>query len=131
MVGTIRKLRKAGAMFRDPPPTYYCIKDKMEQIRAVTHQPWEFKELGILIDTELDSLQQEGDRATMEDFILQIFTQPIFTQNTFFMEVIHRSGKSRGFGAGNIRALALSIILLEERRKEEEAVKKEITVTYY
>ena len=41
-------------------------------------------------------------------FLLQIFTKPIFEDDTFFMEVIQRDG-AQGFGAGNIKALALSI----------------------
>ena len=56
------------------------------------------KKLGILIDTE------DND----EKFLLQIFTKPIFKFDTFFMEVIQRDG-ALGFGAGNIKALALSI----------------------
>ena len=56
------------------------------------------KKLGILIDTE----------EMNEKFLLQIFTKPMFQYDTFFMEVIQRDG-ALGFGAGNIRALALSI----------------------
>ena len=56
------------------------------------------KKLGILIDSE------EMD----EKFLLQIFTKPMFKNDTFFMEVIQRDG-ALGFGAGNIKALALSI----------------------
>ena len=41
---------------------------------------------------------------------MQIFSDPIFKENTFFMEVIQRSG-AKGFGAGNITALAKSIAL--------------------
>ena len=52
-------------------------------------------------------------------FLLQIFTKPVFEVDTFFMEIIQRKG-AQGFGAGNIRALALSIIEMERRRVEEE-----------
>ena len=72
----------------------------------------EFKEcekLGILIDRE--SLEDDA-------FLLQIFTKPVFEKDTFFMEIIQRMGAT-GFGAGNIRALALSIIEMERRRNEE------------
>lgn len=41
---------------------------------------------------------------------MQVFTTPIFEEDTFFLEVIQRCG-ARGFGAGNITALAKSIIL--------------------
>lgn len=45
-------------------------------------------------------------------FLLQIFTLPLFEQETFFLEVVQRQG-ARGFGAGNVTALARSI---EEER---------------
>ena len=41
---------------------------------------------------------------------MQIFSNPIFDKNTFFMEIIQRCG-AQGFGAGNITALARSILL--------------------
>ncbi len=46
-------------------------------------------------------------------YLLQIFTLPIFKEETFFLEVVQRQG-ARGFGAGNVTALARSIE--EERR---------------
>ena len=46
----------------------------------------------------------------MKKFLLQIFSKPIFSADTFFMEVIQRRG-AKGFGSGNIKALALSIVI--------------------
>lgn len=46
-------------------------------------------------------------------FLLQIFTLPLFQEETFFLELIQRKG-ARGFGAGNVTALARSI---EEERQ--------------
>ncbi len=43
-------------------------------------------------------------------FLLQIFTLPIFDEETFFLEIIQRKG-ALGFGEGNVTALALSIDL--------------------
>jgi 4-hydroxyphenylpyruvate dioxygenase len=40
-----------------------------------------------------------------EALLLQIFTQPIFEQPTFFFELIERRLQARGFGEGNFRAL--------------------------
>ncbi|MDB9380498.1 4-hydroxyphenylpyruvate dioxygenase, partial [Nodularia sphaerocarpa CS-585A2] len=37
--------------------------------------------------------------------LLQIFTQPIFGQPTFFFEFIERRDQAKGFGEGNFRAL--------------------------
>ena len=106
---TILRLRGAGHVFRSPPPTYYRLEDKQRQIRAIGQDPEIFRELGILIDPEPG--QEEDQELT--DYILQIFTLPLFSENTFFLEVIQRSGACRGFGAGNIRALAESIVMLE------------------
>lgn len=35
---------------------------------------------------------------------MQVFTQPVFNKDTFFLELIQRCG-AKGFGAGNITAL--------------------------
>ena len=59
------------------------------------------QELGILID-------KESENDVVNNFLLQIFTKPTFDVDTFFMEVIQRKG-AKGFGSGNIKALALSI----------------------
>ena len=53
------------------------------------------------------------------NYLLQIFSKPIFEEDTFFLEVIQRQG-SRGFGSGNIKALALSIALEKSRIREEK-----------
>jgi 4-hydroxyphenylpyruvate dioxygenase len=37
--------------------------------------------------------------------LLQIFTQPIFDQPTFFFEIIQRQNSAQGFGEGNFQAL--------------------------
>ena len=60
------------------------------------------RNLGILIDKEEEEM--------VEKFLLQIFSKPIFSMDTFFMEVIQRKG-AKGFGSGNIKALALSIVI--------------------
>jgi 4-hydroxyphenylpyruvate dioxygenase len=36
---------------------------------------------------------------------MQIFTQPIFSQPTFFFEIIQRRNLAQGFGEGNFQAL--------------------------
>jgi len=81
--------------------------------------------LGLLLDSEADINLTEGIR---EKFLIQVFTKPIFfpSQDTFFLEILERRG-ARGFGAGNITALARSIIL--QQQLEEEAKKsKEIAI---
>ena len=115
---TVSILSHTGVQFRTPPPAYYSLvrlaltaqiqvihfsfnhfkEEKTKQFRISTFSLERCKKLGILIDTE------EMD----EKFLLQIFTKPMFKYDTFFMEVIQRDG-ALGFGAGNIKALALSI----------------------
>lgn len=41
-------------------------------------------------------------------YLLQVFTKPIFAEDTFFLELIERRGAT-GFGEGNIRALWRSV----------------------
>ena len=57
--------------------------------------------------------------ASMWNYLLQIFSKPIFEEDTFFLEVIQRLG-SRGFGSGNIKALAMSIALEKNKNREEK-----------
>ena len=87
-------------------------EDKEQQFEAAGLQFKECEKLGILIDTE------RGDADVDPSFLLQIFTKPLFEEDTFFMEIIQRMG-ARGFGAGNIRALALSIMEMQRRKREE------------
>ena len=111
---TVSILTLSGVQFRTPPPAYYSLvsleiclltlyinyfkEEKTNQFMISRFSLDRCKKLGILIDTE------EMD----EKFLLQIFTKPMFKFDTFFMEVIQRDG-ALGFGAGNIKALALSI----------------------
>ncbi len=66
-----------------------------------------FRRLGLLLDTEADV--GEGDEGREDSArrraLVQIFTRPLFAEDTFFLEVLERDG-ARGFGAGNITALA-------------------------
>merc|ERR1719357_592022 len=122
MAPTVGWLAARGAMFRKPPPTYYHLQGKKEQITALMEDPDIFKELGILIDPEVG----EGRPG---DCLLQIFSTPIFNENTFFLEVIERRGSCRGFGAGNIQALALSIVMMQRQKESEREEKNERSMT--
>uniref|UniRef100_A0A8C4QE70 4-hydroxyphenylpyruvate dioxygenase-like n=1 Tax=Eptatretus burgeri TaxID=7764 RepID=A0A8C4QE70_EPTBU len=83
-------LQNSGADFFKPPAAYY--QQVLERNGASKFCPEILKRLGILLDVD-----EEGS-------LLQAFTLPIFEEDTFFLEIIQRC-HSRGFGAGNIRAL--------------------------
>ena len=112
---TVSVLTNKGAEFRKPPPTYYALKEKQEEIRSIGRDTETFKQLGILIDKEQSEAQpnKTSHSEQSEQFILQIFSFPVFLAETFFLEIIERQN-SRGFGGGNIRALAQSIILMND-----------------
>jgi 4-hydroxyphenylpyruvate dioxygenase len=60
-----------------------------------------------LLDSQLDvDSDEEADIDNKKNnYLLQVFTQPIFDKNTLFFELIQRVGNAKGFGAGNIKAL--------------------------
>ncbi|KAI4880869.1 hypothetical protein NFI96_017859 [Prochilodus magdalenae] len=80
---------------------------KQHEILEAGHDPEELKQHGILLDTDL---RDHGDRSGPPSgrYLLQVFTKPIFSKDTFFLELIERRGAT-GFGEGNIRALWRSI----------------------
>lgn len=52
-------------------------------------------------------------------YLLQVFTKPIFSEDTFFLELIERRGAT-GFGEGNIRALWRSVQSYMEKNREDQ-----------
>ncbi|NXL62825.1 HPDL protein, partial [Chordeiles acutipennis] len=108
IVTTTRALQQGGARFFTPPATYYSQGGKAEEIRGAGQDPRTLAELGILLDTTAPGDKgQPGADATdspSQEYLMQIFTHPIFSEETFFLELIDRRG-APGFGEGNIRAL--------------------------
>ena len=129
ITATTKKLQNNLTRFRTPPPTYYKLKDKKEEILSIGADPEEFCKLGILIDkesTEFKKEESEDELNTAKEnvqnikFLLQIFSLPFFEEvDTFFIEIIQRQN-SRGFGGGNIRALAQSIIEYQKETWERK-----------
>lgn len=103
--------RSRGAQFRRPPPTYYQLPEKTKEIVGAGGDIDTYSDLGLLLDSEADV--GEGK------YLIQIFTKPMFgDEDTFFLEVLERRG-ARGFGAGNITALAKSIILYNKQKQQQ------------
>jgi 4-hydroxyphenylpyruvate dioxygenase len=128
IVQVVTDLRSRGLPFLPVPPTYYS---ELQQRQNYFPTDWE----AIAASQVLADWQED----TPEAMLLQIFTQPIFGEPTFFFEIIERritvvNGKqvqAGGFGAGNFRALFQAIegeqmkrgslikILTKDKYKEE------------
>ena len=98
---TVRALRLRGVEFLRVPDTYY--EDLRERVGAIDEDFAELQELGVLVDRDEDG------------YLLQIFTATAQDRPTLFFEVIERHG-SRGFGAGNFKALFVSLEREQARR---------------
>ncbi|MGA1623867.1 MAG: 4-hydroxyphenylpyruvate dioxygenase [Synechocystis sp.] len=95
IMATVAKLRQNSVQFLTVPPNYYG--HQQQQFESAHNIHWQaLQELGILIDSKQTDHQQ---------FLLQIFTQPLFGQSSYFWEIIERRQRAAGFGEGNFQAL--------------------------
>jgi 4-hydroxyphenylpyruvate dioxygenase len=103
IVTTVSELRRRGVRFMRVPGGYYDeAPDRLAGLGA--DLPWEeLARLGILVDRDHGG------------YLLQIFTEPVASRPTLFMEIIQREG-ARGFGEGNFKALFTSIEAEQARR---------------
>jgi 4-hydroxyphenylpyruvate dioxygenase len=90
IVKAVSALKERGVRFLATPTTYY--DEVAERVGEIHADYGDLARLGILVDRD-----DEG-------YLLQIFTKPIGDRPTVFFELIERHG-SRGFGAGNFKAL--------------------------
>ncbi|NXY81687.1 HPDL protein, partial [Alcedo cyanopectus] len=108
IVSTTKALQQRGVRFFTPPTTYYSQGGKAEEIQGAGEDPHTLAELGILLDTtapgDKGQLGTDATEGPSPEYLMQIFTHPIFSEETFFLELIDRRG-APGFGEGNIRAL--------------------------
>jgi 4-hydroxyphenylpyruvate dioxygenase len=106
IVQVVTDLRSRGLPFLPVPPTYYS---ELQQRQNYLPADWE--------EIAASQVLADWQEDTPEAMLLQIFTQPIFAEPTFFFEIIERrftlvKGKqvqAGGFGAGNFRALFQAI----------------------
>ncbi|MFA9444346.1 4-hydroxyphenylpyruvate dioxygenase [Egicoccus sp. AB-alg6-2] len=101
IVGTVRAMQRRGVGFLPVPDEYYL--DARQRVGDVGESWDDLAALGILVDRD-----EEG-------YLLQIFTEPVQDRPTVFYEIIQRHG-SRGFGAGNFKALFEAIERAQARR---------------
>ncbi|XP_041671969.1 4-hydroxyphenylpyruvate dioxygenase-like protein [Cheilinus undulatus] len=119
IVSTAHVMAEAGVQFFSPPFAYYTEVGKQQEIEEAEHNPKMLSQYGILLDTDLHpNPSSETTSSESKRYLLQVFTKPIFSEDTFFLELIERRGAT-GFGEGNIRALWRSVQAHMEREKGE------------
>lgn len=96
IVQVIAQFRSQGVAFLPVPPSYYTQLQSRQNFPLSAAELAEIAQQQILVDW-----QDTNPHAVL----LQIFTQPIFGQPTFFFELIERRKQAPGFGEGNFRAL--------------------------
>uniref|UniRef100_A0A8C8HJ76 4-hydroxyphenylpyruvate dioxygenase n=1 Tax=Oncorhynchus tshawytscha TaxID=74940 RepID=A0A8C8HJ76_ONCTS len=125
IVSTAQTMGQAGVHFFSPPPAYYTEVGKQQEMEDAGYDPQMLSQHSILLDTDLRQVQTDPSCQTTDTqkkrYLLQVFTKPIFSEDTFFLELIERRGAS-GFGEGNIQALWRSVqAYMDAERAETEA----------
>ncbi|OXB68519.1 hypothetical protein ASZ78_000456 [Callipepla squamata] len=115
IVSATRALQQAGVRFFTPPAAYYSQRGKEEEVRGAGQDARVLAELGILLDTAVHGDSGAGV-GPAQSYLMQIFTHPIFSEETFFLELIERHG-APGFGEGNIRALWKAVQVYMDQRQ--------------
>lgn len=88
IMSAVEHFRREGIQFLKIPDSYY---DALGHLSP--------QERNLLKSHQVLS---DGDR---NQYLLQIFTEPIFEEPTVFLELIQREGFEQGFGQGNFQAL--------------------------
>jgi 4-hydroxyphenylpyruvate dioxygenase len=80
IVEAVAELRKKGQTFLSVPGTYYTqLKQKLMPVLMSLLQPTEF------IKIQANHILVDGSEEESDSLLLQIFTQPIFKEPTFFL----------------------------------------------
>ena len=96
---------QSGLRFLTVPQAYYQNLKPLSYLNLAEQEA--VARLQILVDSDYTSPQS---------LLMQIFTQPIFEQPTFFLEFIERRQSARGFGRGNFKALFEAVERQSEHR---------------
>lgn len=94
LIADVTQMQQGEVKFLHIPQAYYRQLKPLSSLNAAEKQA--ISQQQILVD---------GDRASPQSLLMQIFTQPIFEQPTFFLEFIERRQEAQGFGQGNFQAL--------------------------
>ena len=111
LIQTVAEMRSRGVSFLSVPQTYYThLKQRQKNILpSLNSEEW------LAIETE--QILVDCDRDRPESLLMQVFTQPIFEQPTFFLEFIERRSQAKGFGQGNFKALFEAVEREQVQRK--------------
>ena len=96
---TVTQMRSLGVDFLPIPNAYYQnLSQRIKQDSIA------------IAETELQAIAQQEilvdwHQGMSNSLLMQIFTQPILNQPTFFLELIERRQQATGFGEGNFQAL--------------------------
>ncbi|HEX6288447.1 MAG TPA: 4-hydroxyphenylpyruvate dioxygenase [Herpetosiphonaceae bacterium] len=102
IVTTMRAWQARGIRFLRTPGAYYdLLEDRVGKLDPALMT--NLRELSILVDRD--------DWGSL----MQIFTKPVTSRPTMFLELIQRNG-ARGFGGGNIKALFQAVEREQELR---------------
>lgn len=109
IIRSVAAMAKSGAKFFKPPLAYFREKSKELEIQQVGQDPQLLKYYSILLDAEVSGDDTNSSTGLNgRPYLMQVFTKPLFSEDTFFLELIERCGAT-GFGEGNIRALWQSV----------------------
>lgn len=105
IIDTVSAMKDRGVEFINVPIAYYDnLKTRMEKADFKMEEQFEeIQKLGILVDFD-----ESG-------YLLQLFTKPLVTRPTIFVEIIQRRNHN-GFGAGNFKALFETLENLQKER---------------
>lgn len=105
IIETVKSLKQRGVEFLAIPDKYYeKLKSRLILSKKVINEDLQLlKEYKILVDFD-----ENG-------YLLQIFTKPIMSKPTLFLEIIERHNFD-GFGAGNFKSLFECIEIEQEKR---------------
>uniref|UniRef100_A0A4W3HJI3 4-hydroxyphenylpyruvate dioxygenase-like n=1 Tax=Callorhinchus milii TaxID=7868 RepID=A0A4W3HJI3_CALMI len=123
IVSTSKCLMDNGVQFFFPPPAYYTEVYKRQEIMEVGQDPDVLLKYGVLLDAALDEEQCNESLFVSFRYLMQVFTKPLFSEDTFFLELIERKGAA-GFGEGNIRALWKSLQTYIDQKEDKETKEK-------
>jgi len=101
IIQAVRNLRSNGVGFVSTPGSYYDML--AERVGSISEDIAALRDVNVLVDRD-----EWG-------YLLQIFSRPVQSRPTLFMEIIERKG-ARGFGSGNIQALFRALEREQARR---------------